>query len=125
MNLSEDERERLEIIEALAYSLTGQSINLVELCESWLASGNPGLQAIARYMVGGPESAMVVIDQALLETQPELMQALLHTFRGFLSEENAPIEAFTEYTAALQDVPPDEARDAILEARRRVTYVAN
>ena len=46
---------------------------------------------------------MIAIDQALLETQPELMQALLHTFRGFLSEENAPLTAFTEYTTALQD----------------------
>ena len=66
-----------------------------------------------------------MIDQALAETQPELVRALLRTFRGFLSEQDAPVEAFAEYTAALEDVPPGEAREAILAARRRVVYVAN
>jgi len=123
--LSDDEREQLELIEGLAYACTGQSIRLVELCETWLATGNPALEAMVRYLAGGPNSAVVVIDQALAERQPELMRSLLHTFHGFLSEKNAPIEAFAEYTAALEDVPPGEAREAILAARRRVAYVAN
>ena len=69
--LSDDEREQLELIEGLAYTCTGQSIRLVELCESWLASGNPALIARVRYLAGDPERATVVIDQALLDKKLE------------------------------------------------------
>ena len=55
--LSDDEHEQLELIEALAYSMTGRAARLVELCEQWVASGNPGLIAIVRYLVDGPDSA--------------------------------------------------------------------
>ena len=54
------------------------------------------------------------------------MVAGLHAMRGLLYEQgDEPEAAFVDYTAALQDVPPGEAREAVLAARRRVAYVAN
>ncbi len=43
--LTEDERERLELMEAFTYACTGQNIHLVKVCESWLVNGNAALHA--------------------------------------------------------------------------------
>ena len=123
--LTDDEREQLELIEDLAYFCDGQKIRLIELCESWLASGNAALAAIVRCLVGDIDGAITMIDQALVEPQPDSMLPLLHAFLGYLSEKNEPIKAFAEYTAALENALPREAREALLAARRRVVYVAN
>jgi hypothetical protein len=66
-DLAEDERERLELVEALAYATSRQSIHLVELCEGWLASGHSAQRAIVRYLVSKSNDVLFVIDKALLD----------------------------------------------------------
>jgi hypothetical protein len=64
--LTEDERERLELIETLFYATRGQSIHLVELCERWPASGNPVQEARVCYLLGNSNRALFVNHQVLL-----------------------------------------------------------
>jgi len=123
--LTGDERERLRLLEDLCYDTTGLSIDLVELCESWLATDDPIRHVKARFLIGGPESAVAEIDRALAETQPEVIRTILHAFRGFCTEGSDPVAALSEYATVLRDIPPSEAREMILAARRRVIHIAN
>lgn len=120
------ELAQLALMQGICFALTGQKIDLVAPCEHWLASGDPALVALARFLAGGSENALPVLDDALAQEQLGLSAPLLHGMRALMYEfERRPAEAYAEYSTALQDMPEGGDRDTLLAHRRRVAYIAN
>lgn len=121
--MSTADRDYLHRLEWLILAMTGNSVDLVHMCETWLAHASPAMHALAYLLLGSQEKALAALSAGIEETSHD---ACLLVMRGYLfNVEGNALAALVDFDAALELETDETKREAILRERHKVVFLAN